>query len=194
MRLFAKSVNRAQGALLQKREPPTDMPNTQLDHRAHRPASARHALCLLAHDVQRPANVGSLFRIADALGIEKIYLTGRSCTPAHPKARKAARTTEQRVPFVHAGDPLPIVAALKQAGYRIVSLEISSTSIDLAELPVAPGDRICLILGNERAGVRQSLLDASDATVHIPMCGENSSMNVASACAIATYVIARKLG
>jgi tRNA G18 (ribose-2'-O)-methylase SpoU len=155
---------------------------------------ATHALCLLAHDVRRPANVGSLFRLADALGVEKIVLTGHSCPPAHPKARKAARTTEQRVPFVQADDPLPVVAALKQAGYRVVALEISSTSIDLAELPVAPGDRICLILGNESAGVCQALLDASDATVHIPMCGVNSSMNVASACAIATYVISRKLG
>jgi len=170
------------------------MPNTQLDHRAYQPTGAKHALCLLAHDVQRPANVGSLFRIADALGVEKLFLTGRSCTPAHPKARKAARTTEQRVPFAQADDPLPVVAALKRARYRIVSLEISSRSIDLAELPVAPGDRICLVIGNESAGVSQALLDVSDATVHIPMCGDNSSMNVASACAIATYVITRKLG
>lgn len=169
------------------------MPNTQLDHRAHQSTPAKHALCLLAHNVQRPANIGSLFRLADALGMEKIHLTGRSCTPAHPKARKAARTTEQRVPFEQADDPLPLVAALKRAGYRIVSLEISSGSIDLDRLPVAPGDRICLVLGNESAGVCQALLDASDATVHIPMHGANSSMNVASACAIAAYVITGKL-
>ena len=169
------------------------MQNTQLGHRAHQPTPAMHSLCLLAHDVRRPANVGSLFRLADALGIEKIVLTGHSCSPAHPKARKAARTTEQRVPFVQADDPLPVVAALKQAGYRIVSLEISSGSIDVAQLPVAPGDRICLILGNESAGICQPLLDASDTTVHIPMHGGNSSMNVASACAIAAYVITQKL-
>ncbi|MBN8922592.1 MAG: hypothetical protein BGP10_11195 [Rhodanobacter sp. 68-29] len=169
------------------------MQNTQLDHRAHQSTPAKHALCLLAHNVQRPANIGSLFRLADALGMEKIYLTGRSCTPGHPKARKAARTTEQRVPFEQADDPLPLVAALKRAGYRIVSLEISSGSIDLDRLPVAPGDRICLVLGNESAGVCQALLDASDATVHIPMHGANSSMNVASACAIAAYVITGKL-
>lgn len=169
------------------------MSNTQLEHRAHQSTPAKHALCLLAHDVRRPANVGSLFRIADALGVEKIFLTGRSCTPAHPKARKAARTTEQRVPFTQADDPLPVVAALRQAGYRIVSLEISSASIDLDRLAVTPGERVCLIVGNESAGVCQPLLDASDATVHIPMCGENSSMNVASACAIAAYVIAGKL-
>src|SRR6185312_14084342 len=98
----------------------SDMSNMQLDHGAHQPAPGKHPLCLLAHNVRRPENVGSLFRLADALGIEKIFLTGGSCTPSHPKARKAARTTEQRVPFAQAEDPLPVVAALKQAGYRIV--------------------------------------------------------------------------
>ncbi|BFI96785.1 MAG: hypothetical protein RSP_22950 [Rhodanobacter sp.] len=170
------------------------MSNTQLDHRAHRASPAGHALCLLLYNVQRPANVGNLFRVAEALGIEKVFLTGRTCPLAHPKARKAARTTEQRVPFVQADDPMAVMAMLKQAGYRIVSLEISSASIDLDRLPVAPGERICLVVGNESAGVCQALLDASDATVHIPMRGENSSMNVASACAIAAYVITARLG
>ena len=58
---------------------------------------------------------------------------------------------------------------------------------------MAPGDRVCLVVGAENAGVCQALLDASDATVHIPMRGHNSSMNVANACAIATYEIARRL-
>ena len=58
---------------------------------------------------------------------------------------------------------------------------------------MARGDRLCLVVGAEDAGVCQSLLDASDATVHIPMRGHNSSMNVASACAIATYDIGRRI-
>ncbi|MEW9624270.1 TrmH family RNA methyltransferase [Rhodanobacter geophilus] len=170
------------------------MPNMQLDHRAHRPAAGKHPLCLLAHNVRRPANVGGLFRLADALGVEELILTGSSCTPPHPKLRTAARHTEQRVPYVHAEDPLPVVAGLKAAGYRIIGLELTSASIALDQLRVAPGERICLVLGNESAGICQALLDAADATVHIPMLGHNSSMNVASACAIATYVITRKLG
>jgi tRNA G18 (ribose-2'-O)-methylase SpoU len=170
------------------------MSNTQLDHRSHQPAPRKHPLCLLAHNVQRPANVGSLFRLADALGVEKIFLTGRSCTPAHPKARKAARSTEHLVPYAHAEDPLPIVAELRAAGYRIIGLELTSASIELDQLRVSPHERICLILGNESAGISQPLLDATDTVVHIPMQGNNSSMNVANACAIATYVIARKLG
>ena len=89
--------------------------------------------------------------------------------------------------------PLAVTAQLKAQGWRIVALELSTRSVPLHELAVAPGERVCLVLGTESAGVSQPLLDAADATVHIPMRGHNSSMNVANACAIATYDIARRL-
>ncbi len=168
------------------------MPNTQLDHYAHRPTPAKHALRLLAHNVRRPANVGSLFRLADALGLERLHLTGTSCLPPHPKLHTAARHTELHVPWDYAPDPLPVVAALKAAGYRIVCLELTSASIALEDFRIAPGERLCLVLGNESVGVSQALLDAADATVHIPMHGANSSMNVACACAIAAWAITRR--
>lgn len=169
------------------------MPNTQLDHHAHRAATSPHPLRLLAYNVRRPANVGGLFRLADALGLEHLHLTGTSCQPPHPKLHTAARHTEQHMPWDYASDPLPVVAALKADGYRIVCLELSSASIALDAFPVAPGERICLVLGNESVGISQALLDAADATVHIPMQGANSSMNVACACAIAAWAITRRL-
>ena len=170
------------------------MHNLQRDHRAHRATATRHPICFLAHDIDVPMNVGSFFRIADALGVERIFLTGRSCVPPSAKISKTSRSTEKHVPCTCRHDPLQVVAELRQAGYRIVSLEITSASMDLEQLAVNPGDRVCLILGSENTGVCQALLDASDATVHIPMLGHNSSMNVASACAIATYAITRKMG
>ncbi len=172
------------------------MKNLQLDHAGHRAArtaAAPLALRLLAHDVGIAANVGALFRLADALGVEHLHLSGATPLPPDPKIRKASRSAERFVPFSHAAEPLAVVAELQAAGYRIVSLELTTMSVDLAALPVAPGDRLCLVVGAEDAGVAQALLDASDATVHIPMRGHNSSMNVATACAIATYDIARRL-
>jgi tRNA G18 (ribose-2'-O)-methylase SpoU len=97
------------------------------------------------------------------------------------------------VPWSHAVDPLDVVSALKARGWRIVALELSTRSVPLDELAVARGDRVCLVVGAENVGVSQALLDVADATVHIPMRGHNSSMNVANACAIATYEIARRL-
>lgn len=169
------------------------MPDRQLDHSRHRPAGKPYALCYLAHDLAIPANVGSLFRIADALGVENIWLTGRSAMPPHHKLRKTSRATEQHVPFSHAADPLPVLRALKADGYRIISLELTTASIDVRTLAVAAADRICLVLGAENAGVSQALLDISDQVVHIPMRGQHSSMNVAVACAIATFEITRAM-
>jgi tRNA G18 (ribose-2'-O)-methylase SpoU len=169
--------------------PPT---NLQLDHSSHRGAGPL-PLRLLAHDVDIALNVGALFRIADALGVEHLHLTGSSPRPPDPKIRKASRSAERHVGWSGADDPLAVVAALRSQGWRIVSLELSTGSIPLHELALAPGDRVCLIVGSESAGVSQALLDASDLTVHIPMRGHNSSMNVANACAIASYEIARQL-
>ena len=167
--------------------------NLQLDHSGHRPGAAPLPLRLLAHDVDIALNVGALFRIADALGVEHVHLSGSSPVPPDPKIRKAARSAERHVAHSYAVDPLETVATLKAQGWRIVSLELTTQSVELRELVVASGDRICLIVGAEKAGVCQALLDVSDATVHIPMRGHNSSMNVANACAIATYEIARRL-
>ena len=166
--------------------------NFQLDHSSHR-GTGSLPLRLLAHDVDIALNVGVLFRIADALGVEHLHLSGVSPVPPDPKIRKTSRSAERHVAWSYAADPLEIVATLKSQGWRIASLELSSASIALHELALAPGERVCLIVGAENAGVCQALLDVSDVTVHIPMRGHNSSMNVASACAIATYEIARRL-
>jgi tRNA G18 (ribose-2'-O)-methylase SpoU len=173
--------------------PPVPSANLQLDHASHRGAGAL-PLRLLAHDVDLALNVGALFRIADALGVEHLHLTGSSPRPPDPKIRRSARSAERHVAWSHAADPLAVVAQLKAAGWRIVALELSTRSVALHEFDVAASDRVCLVLGTENAGVDQALLDAADATVHIPMRGHNSSMNVANACAIATYEIARRWG
>ena len=171
----------------------TPTANLQLDHSSHR-GTGTLPLRLLAHDVGIAANVGALFRLADALGVEHLHLSGGSPVPPDAKIRKTSRSAERHVAWSHAADPLAVVAMLRSERWRVVSLELSTRSIPVDALPVAPGDRVCLVLGAEDAGVCQALLDASDATVHIPMRGHNSSMNVATACAIATYEIARRLG
>jgi len=167
--------------------------NAQLAHDSHRGGAAL-PLRFLAHDVDLALNVGALFRIADALGVEHLHLTGSSPRPPDPKIRRSARSAERHVGWSHAPDPLAVVADLKAQGWTIVALELTTRSVALHELAVAPDARVCLVVGAENAGVSQALLDVADATVHIPMRGHNSSMNVANACAIATYEIARRLG
>ena len=167
--------------------------NRQRVHSEHRTSGARFRVCLLAHDIHVPMNVGSFFRIADALGVERIYLTGASAVPPNAKLRKTSRSTEKYVPYEYAEDPMAVIERLRAQGYRILSLEITTTSTDITTFALDADDKVCLILGSESGGVPQSLLDASDACVHIPMLGVNSSMNVANACSIATFELTRRL-
>lgn len=168
------------------------MKNVQLDHSAHKATSKKYPICYLAHDIDVPMNIGSFFRIADALGVEKIFLTGKSLVPPNPKIKKTSRATEKYVEYEYQEDPALVLNNLKGLGYKIVSLEITSSSFDLKDFHFSNKEKICLILGSENSGVSQELLDASDASIHIPMLGNNSSMNVANACSIATYELTRR--
>lgn len=167
--------------------------NRQLEHAMHQEHKDKFPLVFLAHNIDVTRNIGGLFRIADALGVEKIYLTGSSFTPDNPKVKKSSRSTIKYVPFDYVRDPLSVIARLQDDGFTIISLEITSESVPLHQLNLQNGQKICLVLGAENEGVSQALLDVSDMTVHIPMFGVNSSMNVATACAIASYEITKQL-
>ena len=169
------------------------MKNVQLEHNTHESAAIKFPICFLAHDIDVPMNTGSFFRIADALGVEKIFLTGNSIIPPNSKIKKTSRSTEKYVLYEYEKNPVTIINKLKNLGYTIVSLEITSASIDIADLRLNKNEKICLILGSENSGICQELLDICDTTIHIPMLGKNSSMNVATACSIATYEIIRRL-
>ena len=169
--------------------------NIQLSHAEHKISETRFPLYIIADNINNPSNVGSLFRLCDALGIKKLYLCGDTPIPPSPKINKTARSTEKHVDFKHCPDASSQVKKLKDEGQLIVSLEITSSSIAInsSEFSDSISSRrpVCLILGSESTGVDQALLNLSDITVHIPMLGNNSSMNVIAAASIACFEITR---
>ena len=167
------------------------MENQQLDHTQHQRLKKKHSVCILLNDFESPANVGSIFRLADAFGIEKIYLTGTSPVPPNRKMMRTSRATEKFVSYEYQKNGSLVISELKAQNYKIISLEITSSSTDIRQLYLSKQEKVCLILGGENEGVSQELLVLSDKTVHIPMLGENSSINVASACAIAMFTVVK---
>lgn len=156
---------------------------------------ARHQypIQILVHDFDLAVNVGSIFRLADALGVERLHLTGSTTRPPHRKLTRTARSTDKVVPYAEADDPFAVIDALRAQGYRIIALEITHDSVPLCQLDIEPNDNVLLILGVENGGVCQALLDVADVSTHIPMAGLNHSMNVANACAIAVYELTSRL-
>lgn len=171
--------------------------NIQLAHSDHKPSGTRFPLAIIANDIADPLNTGGLFRITDALGIEKLYLCGETPAPPNTKISRTSRSTEKYVDHEYHADAEALVKTLKAAGALAVSLEISSSSIAISsaefETTIASGRPVCLIVGSENTGVSETLLSLSDLTVHIPMHGYNSSMNLVSAASIACFEITRMM-
>ncbi len=140
---------------------------------------------LIAHNIRSAENIGSLLRTSDALGIAKVWLSGYSPTPEHPRVLKTALGAEMSVVWEPVTDILEIVSRLRQEEFRIVGLEIDRRAIPLIEYH-AP-QRIALLLGNEVEGITPSLLDVCDDVVSIQQYGVKESLNVSVAAAIAAH-------
>ena len=173
--------------------------NIQLTHNEHVNPGISYPLSLLVDNMKDPLNVGSLFRLSDALGISRIHLCGDTPAPPNPKINKTARSTEKYVTFGTHPDAITEVKRQKDQGIRIIALELTSSSIDITSDEVKGfilknSERpLCLLLGSENTGISEGLLKHADLTVHIEMCGRNSSMNVVSAASIACFEICRYL-
>jgi len=168
----------------------------QLDHHLSKhKLGGSHSLPLyfLLHDLAIPANVGGMFRLADAFGVSKIFLTGKTVVPPNDKMRRASRSTLKTVNYDVVESPYEVISELKRSGCRVVVLEITNQSSDIRELTLNSDDSVCLIFGSEKDGVHQDLIELADDVVHIPMFGENSSMSVIHAAAIAAFEMVRVL-
>lgn len=147
---------------------------------------------LVAHDLRVPENVGSLFRLADALGVERLHLTGRTPIPPHPKIRRLARATEKAVSWRFDGNPLPVLDELRAGQYLLAAVETGVESRDLRSLAGTDYARIALILGSEKDGLPEDVLEACALRLEIPMFGLNTSMNVTHAAALAVWEARRR--
>lgn len=171
--------------------------NLQLGHEHHQPSGLYFPLNIIAVDINSPHNVGSLFRLCDALAIERLFLCGDTPIPPNAKINKTSRSTEKHVNHQQHENATQLVNTLKKADAFIVSLEITSSSLAITsnELSKALNHKkpVYLILGSEKTGVSETLLSLSDITIHIPMYGNNSSMNVISAASIACFEITKNM-
>lgn len=135
-------------------------------------------------------NIGSIFRLADALGIKKIYIGGVSALNIK-SVNKTSRSTHKSVPYELIPNTVELIHCLRNKEYNIIAAEITDESIDLSNLKkdIFEFKKTAIVFGNEQHGISQQVLDQCDFAVHIKMQGLNSSMNVAMAMGIICYQI-----
>jgi len=138
-------------------------------------------------------NIGSLFRLADAVAVKKVYLCGSMEYPPSSRIHKAAVGTEVWVPWKKEESTLKTVYNLKKAGIQIIAIEQDSKSIDYSRLPGVLRFPCALIVGNETEGIQRQVLDQADIIVELPMFGINKSFNTWGSAAVIAYKVLEKL-
>lgn len=163
-------------------------------------------------NVRSAWNVGAMFRTADGLGVEKLYLCGITPTPKNDAVRKTSLGAEESVQWEYAQNAVKLAERLKAEGFVLWGLEQDERAVRLgkanwetdteAEKRISTAEqmritngmdvankRVVLVVGNEVTGVDPGLLELCDRIVYIPMHGSKRSLNVEVAFAIAAWVI-----
>lgn len=138
-------------------------------------------------------NVGSIFRTANAVGIEKIYLCGTTPTPLDKKGArrkdfaKVALGAEDTVAWEYFESAFECAKKLKEENYYVIALEQGKGAVDFKEIKAK--EKTAFIIGNEVDGIAPDVLAQSDTMAEIPMLGTKESLNVTIAFGVAVYRI-----
>jgi 23S rRNA (guanosine2251-2'-O)-methyltransferase len=159
------------------------------EFRRHNPLG--HDLVVVLQSVEYPANVGSAFRIADAVKVTELVLTGLTPTPPQTTVVKVARNKHRVVPWRYEQDVAVALGELRELGYRIFALEIAEESKPYYEIDWPK--QTCVVIGHEDHGITRATLAMCDQAVFVPMWGKGLSLNAHVALAVVLYHI-RYLG
>ena len=135
-------------------------------------------LVLVLDNIRSAHNVGSAFRTADSFKVDKVYLCGICAVPPSAEIHKSALGAENSVEWEHVDDTMTAIERLKAEGYKILSAEQTMNSVMLNDFTPVEGEKYAVVFGNEVAGVRQDVVDASDMVLEIPQFGTKHSLNV----------------
>lgn len=151
------------------------------------PALAPEAMgqrLILLENVQDPGNVGTILRTLDAAGFDGCILTPGCADPFGPKALRATMGSVFRVPVCSVQDAAQAVRALNARGYATLAAALDGG--DFYRRGPLPG-RLCVLIGNEGAGLTRQVQDACTHRFRLPMRGGAESLNAAVAAAVMMY-------
>jgi len=130
-------------------------------------------------------NISTIARTASACGVQKLVLCGNN-----KLITKIARDGAEELEIVVRRTLLPALKAFADDGYRLVGIEQASRSQNIHDYTFK--ERTLLVVGNERLGISQEILDALDDVIEIPVYGVPHSFNAATATSMVVYEYCRQ--
>lgn len=147
---------------------------------------------ILLDNVLDTYNIGSAFRLADAVGAKRLILCGGSSTPPDHRIKKASINTTEWVTWQYFESAVEAIEALRKEvpGIQIVAVEQNSRSTRFDQFDYKLP--LCIVMGHESEGVSQEVLERADGIVEMPMFGVNVSLNVVVSLGIVLYEVIKQ--
>jgi len=143
---------------------------------------------LIAEAIEKPGNLGSMLRSADAAGVDAVIVCDRCTDIYNPNVVRASVGTLFTVPVVEAKGADTLLW-LKEKGIQVVATTPHAkeefTEVDLKQA-------VAIVVGTEQLGLSDVWLKAADIHVRIPMCGVADSLNVTAAATLLLYEALRQ--
>ncbi len=140
---------------------------------------------LLLDLLKDPQNVGSLLRVADAVGVHGVILQERRSVGVTPAVVAASSGAVEHLYVAQVTNLVNAMKDLKENDVWLVGLDLGPDvpPLDRTDLNMAIG----LVLGSEGEGMRRLVRDTCDLRLTLPMRGHVASLNVATVGSIALY-------
>jgi TrmH family RNA methyltransferase len=144
---------------------------------------------LIACDrIQDPGNMGTIIRLADAVGADAVIVFPGCCDPFMPKAVRSSAGSIFHLPVVAAEMP-DAAAYCRQREIALVAADVH------AERDCFDADfrrSLAIVLGNEAHGISRGMKEYISEAVRIPIIGQAESLNVATSAAVLMYEAVRQ--
>ena len=144
---------------------------------------------LILDTLQDPGNMGTIFRTAEAAGVDGI-LMNRDCVDVYsPKVVRATMGAMFRMPFMVSDDLPAEIQRMKSEGVQVYAAHLRGTKnhwdFDYRQ-PTA------FMIGNEGNGLQDAIADLADTYLRIPMMGHTESLNAGVAASVLMYEVLRQ--
>lgn len=139
--------------------------------------------------IDSPANLGSIFRNAEAFGVDTLWINSSNQKDLEStRFKRTSRSTWKNLNIEFYKD---YQSVFKEHKGSKIGLEITSNSSDVTKIGEIETDHLLLVMGNEKSGITDDILEQLDKVYHIKMFGKNSSLNVSQTLGIALHEIRR---
>ena len=147
-----------------------------------------NSLVIVAESVEKPGNLGTILRSADAAGAAAVIVCDRATDVHNPNVVRASTGSLFTVPIAEAGSD-EAQSFLKERGFRILA---ATPHAERLHFEVDLSGKIAIALGAEQYGLTAKWMAGADLRVRIPMLGVADSLNVSSAATILVYEAVRQ--